>query len=76
MKPILQKFYDRKSEINDKYIGQVAKVINTVDAQNGRITIYGEDWQAKAINNIAVFEVGSSVKIVKRESLILYVDKI
>lgn len=76
VKPIVQKFYDKKSDISDKYIGQTVKVIQKIDKFNGRITIYGEEWQAKAINEEDVFEIGDEVKIVKRESLVLYVEKI
>lgn len=75
VKPILKTFYDKKSELADKYIGQTVKVIKQVNKSDGRITIYGEEWQAKALNENDVFEVDSEVVIVKNDSLVMYVDR-
>lgn len=76
VKPIMQKMYNKKAELNDKYINQIAKVIQRTDKNDGRITIYGEDWQAKSNNEEDIFEINENVKIVKRDSLIMYVEKI
>ena len=76
VKPILQKFYDKKSEIDDKYVGQKVVVTNTINEQGGKIKIYGEEWIAKPLNDGEIYEIGQEVQIVKRDSLIMYVEKI
>ena len=75
VKPFLKAFYDKKSKLADKYIGQTVKVVQETNKSDGRVAIYGEEWQAKTINENDVFEVGSEVVIVKMDSLIMYVDK-
>lgn len=74
VRPVLQRFYKTSSKIEDKYVGQVVKVIKRIDDFSGRITIYGEDWEARSANSGEVFEPESNVKIVKRDSLVLYVE--
>lgn len=75
VKPILKAFYDKKSELSDKYIGQTVKVVQKTDKSDGRITIYGEEWQAKTLNENDVFDIGSEVVVVKMDSLVMFVDK-
>ena len=76
VKPIFSSIYKNESNIESKYIGHTVKVIKRTDKSDGRITIYGEDWQAKSLNPDVVFEVGEEAKIIKNESLIMYIDKI
>ena len=76
VRPVLKKFYNKSEEIEDKYINQTVKVIKRIDDFSGRITIYGEDWEARSNNSGEVFDVDSEVKIVKRDSLILYVESL
>ena len=76
VRPVLKKFYKKSSGLEDKYIGQTVKVIKRIDDFSGRITIYGEDWEARSANSGEVFEPDSKVKIVKRDSLILYVENL
>lgn len=60
--------------IGAKYIGHEAKVIEDVTSTSGRISIYGEDWNARTLNE-EVIPVGSVVKIIKNESIIMFVEK-
>ena len=66
----------RKSEgketgINDKYIGKNAKVIEEITQNSGAISIYDERWEARSEEG--TIPTGSEVKIVKNDSLIMYV---
>lgn len=54
------------------YIGKTANVIETVDANNGRIAVFGEEWQAKSLNG-EVIEKGQQVKIIKNDSIVMFV---
>lgn len=59
-------------ETIEMYIGKTANVINTVTAEDGRIAVFGEEWQAKSLNG-EVIEKGSQVKIMKNDSIVMYV---
>lgn len=76
LRPLLlkQKHSGRPDTI-DMYIGKTAKVIEKVTNCTGRIAIFGEEWQAKSLNN-EEFDIGSHVKIVKNDSIIMYVEKL
>lgn len=63
-----------KTGFEEKYIGKIAKVKETITTTSGVITIYNERWEARS-NNSEEIPVGSSVKIIRNESLILYVEK-
>ena len=58
-----------------KYIGKTAKVTEEVTAERGVITIYGERWEARCENG-EIISVGAEVKILRNDSLIMYVTKI
>jgi len=64
-----------ESGIDEKYIGKIAKVIEKVTKTSGVISIYGERWEARALNDEEILD-NSEVKIVKNDSLIMYVEKI
>ena len=73
LRPLLIK--KRKSdnpETVEMYIGKTANVIETVDANNGRIAVFGEEWQAKSLNG-EVIEKGQQVKIIKNDSIVMFV---
>lgn len=76
-RPFLRERLKSKEEsgIEEKYIGKTAKVIEKVTKHSGVITIYGERWEARTINNEEILE-NSEIKIIKNESLIMYVEKI
>jgi len=65
---------DTKTGMEEKYIGKVAKVTETVTDKSGLVSIYDERWNARCENGEEI-PVGSEVKIVRYESLMLYVQK-
>lgn len=75
LRPMLVKKADKSQEtgINAKYIGKIAKVIETVTENSGVISIYDERWEARADHEIPV---DSKVEIVKNESLVMFVKEI
>lgn len=68
---------DRESQtgMESKYIGKIVKVIEPISKFSGAITIYDERWEAR-VDSDETIPVGSEVKIVKNESLVLTVEKI
>ena len=76
LRPIIMKKYSKSKEtgINSKYIGQYAKAETDITNTAGVITIYGERWEARSENG-AVISQGSEVKIIRNESIIMYVSK-
>ncbi len=78
LRPILLKTKQDKTletGMEGKYIGKIVKVIEPVSKFSGAITIYDERWEARTENN-EIIPIGSEVKIVKYDSLILTVEKI
>ncbi len=76
LRPILlrKKSKDTETGIEGKYIGKVAKVIEEVNKDKGVITIYGERWEARSLDGQSIPD-GVDVKIVKNDSLIMFVEK-
>lgn len=77
LRPILVKnriSKEQETGIEGKYIGKEVKVIETVTKNSGAITIYDERWDARTLQE--EIPAGSMAKIVKNESLIMYVEKI
>ena len=75
----LRPFLIRKRESDtpetvEMYIGKTAKVIEKVTQSGGRIAIFGEEWQAKSLDN-EEYQIGEEVKIVKNDSIVMYVQK-
>ena len=77
LRPLLLKKMTKETEtgVNDKYIGKTVKVEEEVTSDRGVIAIYGERWEARTIDG-GVIEAGANAKIVKNESLIMFVEKI
>ena len=75
LRPILLKRFCKRKEtgINSKYIGQIAKAEEEISEFGGVITIYGERWEARSEHR-NVIPKGSEVKIVRNESIIMYVE--
>ena len=70
---------DEKSKetgISGQYIGKRAKVIKDVTNSDGAISIYGERWDARAIEQNSVFSEGCEVEIVRNDQLTMYVKEI
>ena len=66
---------ENETGISAKYIGQTAKVIEPVGKYQGAISIYDERWEARYEGEDEI-PAGSEIRIVKNESLIMYVEKI
>ena len=77
LRPILiSKFSkDKETGINSKYIGKTVKIDAEINSNSGVITIYGERWEARSDDGLVIPK-DSSVKIVRNESLIMYVEKV
>lgn len=77
LRPLLikAKTNGQKTGVEEKYIGKIAKVTDTITQNSGVIAIYNERWEARS-NNGEEIPIGSDVKIIKNESLILFVEKI
>ncbi len=76
-RPFLRERLKGKEEsgIDEKYIGKTAKVTEKVTKTSGVISIYGERWEARTLSDEDFLE-NSEVKIVKNDSLIMYVEKV
>lgn len=75
LRPFLMKQkHSGTPETIEMYIGKIANVIEKVTPLGGKIAVYGEQWQAKSIND-EEFAPGEQVKIVKNDSIIMYVEK-
>ena len=61
-----------------KYIGQNALVLKPIGVPDtngvGEIKIYGEVWQAKSCDGTEISQ-NTMVKIIKNESLVMFVEK-
>lgn len=77
LRPMLLRRNSKETEtgIEGKYIGKTAKVIEEVGANGGVITIYGERWEART-QDCEIIPIGTEVKILKNDSLIMYVTKV
>lgn len=73
----LTKPKDEVKTNSDAIIGRVARVSEKIDdaANTGRVAIDGDDWKAVSQDG-EVLEVGTQVRIVSRESIILTVKSL
>lgn len=76
LRPIIMKKFSKETEtgLNSKYIGKVVKAEEDISDSQGVINIYGERWEARSDNGEFIPK-GSDVKIVRNESIIMYVSK-
>ena len=76
LRPILVKKFnkDKETGISSKYIGASAIATEDITSNSGVINIYGERWDARSDNG-EVIPKGCNVKIVRNESIIMYVIK-
>lgn len=76
LRPLILRRTSKETEtgVNDKYIGRVAKAVEEITSDRGVVTLYGERWEARTENG-EVIEKDSNVKIVRMDSLIMYVTK-
>lgn len=77
---LLEKMNSKQNStgMDDKYIGKPAKVVAKVTKNEGRVSIYGEEWQAKlsADTTDDCAEAGEQVKIISNDSIVFTVEKI
>ena len=80
LRPVVMRWLDRKSKDvktnADAIIGRKAVVSERIDAEQhtGRVAIDGDDWKAVSDNG-SVIEKGTTVEIVKLDSIIVTVKK-
>lgn len=77
LRPIIMKRFSKSQEtgINSKYIDQIAKTETEIKENSGVISIYGERWEARTENG-AIIPQGREVKIIRNESIIMYVKEV
>lgn len=77
LRPILVKARTngQKTGVEEKYIGKIAKVTEPITSNSGVVSIYNERWEAR-IESGEEIPAGSDVKIIRNDSLILYVEKV
>lgn len=77
LRPILVNKFNKRQEtgMNSKYVGQIAKAEEDITENSGVLTIYGERWEARSENG-AFIPKGSDVKIIRNESIIMYVSEV
>ena len=66
---------DKETGMEGKYIGKIVEVIEPINKFSGAITIYDERWEARCDTDEPI-PIGSKVKIIKNESLVLTVERI
>lgn len=74
----MKKFKNGKSQtgVESTYFGKIAKVIEPITTTSGTISIFDERWNARLAQGTDEIPIGSEVKIVKNDSLIMYVEKV
>ena len=79
IKPILVKLVKKQShaDFDTQYIGKIVKSIEPITNNSGAVTIYDERWEARLSQEEAEnIPEGEDVKIIRNDSLILYVEKV
>lgn len=67
---------NNQSGVESTYFGKIAKVTETITKSSGAISIFDERWDARLAEGDEEIPAGAEVKIVKNDSLIMYVEKI
>lgn len=79
IKPVLVKLVKKQShaDFDTQYIGKIVKSIEPITNNSGAVTIYDERWEARLAQEEAEnIPEGEDVKIIRNDSLILYVEKV
>ena len=78
IRPLMKKFMHempKSVDFESEYIG--VKATEDISATTGAIAIYGERWDARLADETAeIITKDSNVKIVRNDSIILYVEKV
>ena len=80
VRPLVIKMFFKGNEVKtnaDAIIGRKARVSERIDnaANTGRVAIDGDDWKAVSADGQTI-EIGETVEIISRDSIILTVKKI
>ena len=75
----LRLFSKRKEKIDvgtgmNRYVGQVAKILERTDDESGVVSVFDERWKARSADG-NVYETGEIVYIIKEDNLIMFVGK-
>ena len=65
---------ENQTGVEAKYIGKTAKVDEDVTKSSGVISIYGERWEAR-VENEETIPAGSEVRILRNDSLVMFVER-
>lgn len=72
----IHKGADERKSNADALLGQIGEVTQTIVAGDyGRVKLDGDDWKAEAPGIVENIEVGTKVKVIGRESIILKVER-
>ncbi len=72
----IHKGADERKSNAEALLGQVGEVTQTIVAGGyGRVKLDGDDWKAEAPGCPDAIEVGTKVRVIGRESIILWVER-
>lgn len=76
LRPLILKNRRQKdgTEMSEKYVGQIAEVVEPVTRNAGRIAVFGETWKAMSYSDETI-EIGQKVKIIDNVSIVMIVQK-
>lgn len=72
---LIKKKHNKDTEFDEKYKDKIAIVTEKITSETGRIAIYGETWQAVSMDGSEI-DVDERVKIIKIDSIVMYVERI
>ncbi len=72
---LMRKNNTEQAKPDDAYIGKIAKVTENVGPDSGTVTIYDERWNARTLNGDLI-EAGADVRVIKLDSLIMFVERV
>ena len=78
IKPLLLKLLKKNTnaDFEAQYIGKIVKSIEPINTSSGAVTLYDERWEARLNEGNEEIPADCDVKIVRNDSLILYVEKV
>lgn len=80
IRPWMKKFMHdmpKGVDFHSEYIGKIVKATEEITNTSGSITVYEERWEARLADpESAPIPAGSGVRIVRNESIVLYVEAV
>lgn len=80
IRPLMMKLVHsapKGESFESEYIGKIVKATEEITATSGVITVYGERWDARLNDGSAeAIPAGADVKIVRNDSIVLFVEKV